>query len=202
MNPNLQKNGYVIVPNFLDPMLSRILYNVFLLRHWRGEHRRDDFVPEALSYWNDSTLDAVLVGIIPNLEKMTGCRLLPTYSYARFYLNGQSLPRHHDREACEIVTTIHLGSEGGAPPPICFAPSVSVSQNPGDAVVFFGEIEHWRAPFSGDNFVQIFMNYVRAEGDRQKLIYDGRENVFPPALRPSHSIPTSLVVDSQSGVQA
>jgi hypothetical protein len=181
--PTLASQGYVVVEGFVDPRLARILYNVLLLRHWRGESKHDDQVPDAHSYWGDSTLDAVLTGMLPDFEAAAGCALLPTYAYARLYLHGHALARHRDRAACEIAATIHLGHSGAAPPPIRFAPDVAVDQRPGDAVIYHGDqIEHWRDPFEGTNFGQLFLNYVRAAGPRRDYLYDGRRDAFPPSL--------------------
>lgn len=184
MDSALAKLGYVVVEGFLDPRLARILYDVLLLRQWRGEFKRDDQVPQAHSHWGDSTLDAILVGLLPDIEAAARCPLLPTYAYARLYGTGDSLRRHRDRAACEIAATIHLGHSGAPPPPIQFAPDVTVRQRPGDAVIYLGDrIEHWRDTFSGTDFGQLFLNYVRADGARRNLVHDGRRDAFPPRLR-------------------
>ena len=183
MNPTLLNLGYLVLERFIDLRLAGILYDVLLLRRWRDEIKRDTQVPGADSHWNDCTLDAVLVGLLPDLERAAGCALLPTYSYARLYTYGHSLPPHRDREAAEIAVTIHLGHSGVPPPPIRFAPDVAVSQRPGDAVVYLGDrIEHWRDTFVGDNFGQLFLNYVCADGPRRGHVYDGRRDAFPPTL--------------------
>src|SRR5436190_23019969 len=98
---DLEVKGYLIVEGFLDRRLADILYNVLLLRQWRAESKRDDQVPDALSHWGDSTLDALLVGLQADVERASGWSLLPTYAYARLYLDGQSLPRPRDRAAAE-----------------------------------------------------------------------------------------------------
>ena len=126
MVPTLANQGYLVVESFIDRRLARIFYDVLLLRQWRGESKRDDQVPDAHSHWGDSTLDAVLIGLLPDMETASGCALLPTYSYARLYLHGHFLPRHRDRAACEIAATIHLGHSGAEPPPIRFAPDVAI----------------------------------------------------------------------------
>jgi len=185
MDSTLAQQHYVVVEGFIDKRLARILYDVLLIRHWRREFKHDDQVPDANSHWGDSTLDALLVGLLPDVESASGCALLPTYSYARLYLQGQALPRHRDRAACEIAVTVHLGSADRQPPPLRFAPDVSVSQRPGDAVVYFGDrLEHWREPFEGTNFAQLFLNYVRADGERRCYVHDGRISAFPPSILP------------------
>src|SRR5205823_9590491 len=94
----LASDRYVVVERLVDERLARILYNSLLLRRWRGEFKRDGQVPDAQSHWGDSTLDAVLLGLQPDIEKACGRRLLPTYAYARLYVRGNALPRHRDRE--------------------------------------------------------------------------------------------------------
>lgn len=184
MQPDLAAHGHVVVAPLIDRRFARILYDVLLLRQWRGEHKRDDQVPTAQSHWGDTTLDALLIGLLPDIEAASGCPLLATYSYARLYLHGNALARHRDRDAAEIAVTIHLGADDGdPPPPLRFAPDVAVVQQPGDAVVYLGDqLEHWRDPFTGSRFGQLFLNYVRADGARRGHVHDGRHDAFPPTL--------------------
>jgi hypothetical protein len=184
MQPALRDHGHVIADGLIDPRMAQVFHRMLLLRQWRGEFRRDDQVPAAASHWGDSTLDALLLGLQPEIERLSGCALLPTYAYARLYLHGQSLPRHRDRDACEVAVTLHLGASGTTPP-ICFALSsgqtVAVHQRPGDAVVYRGDrVDHWRDVFQGEHFGQLFLNYVCADGDRRDHLYDGRQHAFPP----------------------
>lgn len=183
--------GVVVVPEFIDQRFARMLYSMLLLRRHRREGKRDDHIPTALSFWGDSTLDAFHLTVLPGAEAVARGPLLPTYCYARLYGHGDVLHRHHDREACEIVVSVHLGHHGVAPPPICFATGEVVDQEPGDAVVFRGmAIDHWRDRFSGDVFGQIFMNFVRADGPYRGLALDGRHAAFPPTLVP-HPVATT-----------
>jgi hypothetical protein len=184
MKPALRDRGHIVAEGLIVPRMADVLYRMLLLRQWRGEFRRDDQIPAAASHWGDSTLDALLLGLRSEIESISGCLLLPTYAYARLYLHGQSLPRHRDRDACEIAVTLHLGSQG-AVPPIRFAPpgsaEAAVSQRPGDAVIYLGDrVDHWRETFHGRHFGQLFLNYVRADGERRARLYDGRHHAFPP----------------------
>jgi hypothetical protein len=182
-------HSYIVVERFIDARLARILFGVLQLRRWRGEAKRDDQVPGALSHWGDSTLDALLLDLMPAVEEAAGHHLLPTYAYARLYLAGDQLPRHRDREEAQIAVSVHLGHTGPlAPPPIRFAPAgqaeIVVAQSAGDAVIYRGDaVEHWRDRFDGETFGQLFLNYVRADGDRRGRIYDGRQADFPPDIR-------------------
>jgi hypothetical protein len=185
MAPDLAQHRHVIAPQLIDERLARVLYNVLVLRSWRCEAKHDRQSPGADSHWGDSTLDATLLALEPEIERICGCALLPTYAYARLYFHGDCLPRHRDRAACQVATTLHLGSSGAPASPIWFAPDVAVFQRPGDAVVYLGdEIDLWRGPFGGENFGQLFLNYVFADGERSNLLHDGRRGAFPPSLSP------------------
>jgi hypothetical protein len=184
VDPALRADGFVVVEGFVDRRLARTLYTLLVLRTWRGEAKRDDQVPTAGSFWGDATLDAVLLGLRPDVEAVTACPLVPTYAYARLYGRGDGLARHRDRAAAEVAVTVHLGHDGGEPPPICFAPGGAVRQRPGDAVVYRGDrVEHWRDEYTGTAFGQLFLNYVLADGDRRDLAFDGRAGAFPPSMR-------------------
>jgi hypothetical protein len=180
MASSLATSGVVVVPQFVDARLAHMLHTMLLLRQHRGEGKRDDHMPTALSFWGDSTLDAFHLTVLGQVEEVAGGPLFPTYCYARLYTYGDTLHRHHDREACEIVTSIHLGSRGAEPPPICFDTGDEVQQRPGDAVVFHGAtVDHWRQQYLGDEFGQIFMNFVRADGPHRGQALDGRYQAFP-----------------------
>jgi len=185
MDPELARRRLLILPRFVDEQLARTLYHVLLLRNWRGDVKHDRQAPTADSHWGDVTLDATLLVLKRKIEQASGCRLLPTYAYARLYFRGDDLARHRDRASCQVAATVHLGVSGGPSQPIWFEPDIAVAQSPGDAVVYLGDsIDHWREPFDGDNFGQLFLNYVCADGERAGLIFDGRRGAFPPSLSP------------------
>lgn len=180
VNRQLAEQGLLVARGLIDSATAAWLYDLLLLRVWRGEAQHDDQVPDAFSFWGDATLDSLLVRMAGPLGRLADRPLLPTYAYARVYRLGDELPRHSDRAACQVAATIHLGSSGKPPPPIRFAPAVSVDQQPGDAVVYLGDkVEHWREPFAGEAFGQLFLNYVFADGDRARLVFDQRKGAFP-----------------------
>jgi hypothetical protein len=182
---SLAETGYAVAERMIDVRLANALYLMFHLRRHRGETRQDDQVPDAESFWGDSTLDALLIALLPDVERIAGQRLVPTYCYGRLYARGTVLPRHIDRSSAEVVANIHLGYRGNPPGPISFlAPGstdvATVDLRPGDAVVFFGtKLEHWRGPFEGEDFAQVLLNYVRADGPNRDRAWDGRAAQFP-----------------------
>src|SRR5262245_26117370 len=88
MNPELREKGYGRAPGLLDPTLARVLFKTLLLQHWRGECFRDNHMPTASSVSNTALTDALLLEMRPRIEAITGCALVPTYSYARVYFHG------------------------------------------------------------------------------------------------------------------
>ena len=51
--------------------------------------------------------------------------------------------------------------------------AVSISQRPGDAVVYLGcQTPHWREPYPGTSCAQVFLHYVFAFGDRAYAYFD------------------------------
>ena len=135
-------------------------------------------------------------------SKETGLQLIPTYSYARLYKNGDILRRHKDRPSCEISTTLNLG---GDPWPIFIdgtgadtvideekkihkpnAPKgTKVLLEVGDMLVYSGcELEHWREPFEGNTCGQVFLHYNHVNGPfAENNRFDKRPMLGIPPLR-------------------
>ena len=56
-------------------------------------------------------METLLLKCQPSMEKATGLKLYPAYTYARIYKKGDELKRHKDRFRCEISTTMNLGGD-------------------------------------------------------------------------------------------
>ena len=121
------------------------------------------------------------------MEKVTGLKLYPAYTYARIYKKGDELKRHKDRFSCEISTTMNLGGDDW---PIYLEPSgetgkkgIKVDLKPGDMLVYRGmELEHWREEFQGDNCAQVFLHYNDQKSkDANQNANDRRPHLGLPA---------------------
>ena len=181
MNPELRTKGYLPSKGLLEPSLARVLYKTLLLSRWRGEGMRDNHVPTAVSFSNIAPIDALLLELQPRIEAIAGCRLVPTYSYARLYFHGDVFPRHRDRQSCEVSVSIHLGRDGGESS-LCFPPSNKVEMEAGDGAVYLGETEHWRERFTGRAMGQVLLHYVVADGPYATQGFDGQAQRFPPSV--------------------
>lgn len=140
--------------------------------------------PKTFCVYGDATFDTLLSKLLPLMNNETGLKLIPTYSYARVYINGDELLRHKDRKSCEYSTTLHLGGDEW---PIYIEPSgeegkkgVEVILKPGDMLIYKGcELEHWRNKFNGTTSGQVFLHY-NLESDIDNL-FDKRLHLGLPS---------------------
>jgi hypothetical protein len=182
MNHELREKGYILAKDLLEPSLARVIYKTLLLQQWRGEYFRDNHMPTAVSVSNTALTDALLLEMRPRIEAISGCRLVPTYSYARVYFHGDTMIRHQDRFSCEVSVSIHLGRDGGDAC-LWFQPNTKVEMEEGDGAVYLGcETGHWRERFTGNTLGQLFLHYVVADGPLAAHYFDGNSQRFPPSI--------------------
>lgn len=177
MNLELESNNYLIIKNFISSYEATNLSRSFNQYIEINEDKvvRDYQVPNALSVHNYIPFVEVLCHKLPEVSKIFGESLLPTYSYARVYTKGDVLNPHTDREACEVSLTLHLGGDTSWPIYIK-TPSgetKSVVLEPGDAMMYLGRIaSHWREEYTGTSYTQVFLHYVRTYGDCSFAYFD------------------------------
>jgi len=163
---------------------------------------KDQQVPNSYAKYADRLMETLLIKTIPVMEKKTGLKLIPTYSYCRLYRKGNVLNRHKDRPSCEISTTLCLG---GDPWPIFIDPTgsdnvikeyegimkpnapkgIKILLKPGDMIIYSGcELEHWREPFEGKLCGQVFLHYNHENGPFAKTnLFDKRPLLGIPKTR-------------------
>jgi len=145
-----------------------------MLGYYEGN---DEQIPNTYSHYSDIAMETLMLKCQPIMEKTTGLKLYPSYTYARIYKKGDILKRHKDRFSCEISTTMNLGGDGW---PIYLEPSgktgkkgIKIDLKPGDMLVYSGcELEHWRNKFRGKNCAQVFLHY------NNKNTPGSKENMF------------------------
>ena len=206
---SFKKNKYQVLRNAISKDLAAFCYKYLQISaeadHWMLNNGithagnklignfNDKQVPNSYAKYSDRVMETLLVDTIKVMQKKTGLRLVPTYSYCRLYRTGNILKRHKDRPSCEISTTLNLG---GDPWPILIDPTgsdnvideyknihkpgapkgVEVNLKPGDMLIYSGcELEHWREPFQGKLCGQVFLHYNHADGRFAKTnLYDKR----------------------------
>jgi hypothetical protein len=119
-------NKYQVIKGAVNYELANFIFNYFLLKCDAVDFMyknniiydngmfgtwSDQQVPNTYSHYADQVMETLLVKMLPVMAKQTGLDLVPTYSYARIYKNGDILKRHKDRPSCEISTTLNLGGD-------------------------------------------------------------------------------------------
>ena len=183
---------YLFVKGMLPPPLLEYLkvYYAVLLADNYFSH--DSQCPSSLSLGCDPALDAVLEWIRPEVGRLVGFPLAPTYSYTRRYAKGEALARHRDRAACEISVTISIQIPKRAGPSIMYlkpphAEEAKVEMLEGDGCIYAGtEVEHWRNRFRVGGYIQLFLHFIARRGPHYpKLLFDGRERLGTAVRRRS-----------------
>jgi hypothetical protein len=156
------------VKNFVSKELCYFLTNVLLRQSVLEPGHKDTQVPTAKSVMSHEVVfETLQERMWPAMEELLKEELIPTYSYARLYSNGDDLKPHIDRPACEISATVQLGRSHQYAWPI-YMGGRRVDMAEGDAVIYKGcEIEHWRNVCDGPEEYysgQAFLHYVRANG--------------------------------------
>lgn len=175
MHP-LYVENYVPLPGFMSTEEAADLYAFLDDKRIKQECYFSDYnFTNTPCFSNDLPLVRLLVRELPRVSSLIGEPVLPTYGYARIYKQGDVLRRHRDRPACEISVTLNLYQDKEWP--IWFqkpnGEEVSILQSPGDATLYLGCVaDHWREPYTGNNYGQVFLHYVRAYGDKANHVFD------------------------------
>jgi len=200
---SFKKTKYTVLKNAISPELAEFVYKYFLNKRevarflfdqkyispFNKEYGvwNDEQVPNTYSHYSDIAMETLLQEVKPIMQKHTGLKLSPTYSYARIYKKGDVLTRHKDRYSCEISTTLNLG---GDPWSIYLDPTgkkgqagIEINLDPGDMLIYSGcDLEHWREEFTGQNCGQVFLHYNKKGSKLAKENYlDKRPLVGVPS---------------------
>lgn len=199
-------NSFVKIEKILDTNMCTLLYHHITLNATRlmfleekynySKNFRVDidgtfYDKQAIgsySRYGDPIFDTLLDVLKPQVEQLTGLKLIPTYSYHRLYNTGSVLEKHIDRASCEISTTLCIGQNTDNLKdddkekwnwPMFIKKSnqnngIPVGMYPGDMIIYRGcEVEHWREPLIANNVAQVFLHY-NIDGGVFNNINDGR----------------------------
>jgi hypothetical protein len=212
---SFKKNKYVVIREAVSKDLAEFIYNYFLMKKQvydtclaerylspfetllGGYESSNGQMPNTYSNYADIVTETLMLKCQPIMEKTTGLKLQPAYTYARMYKKGDVLKRHKDRFSCEISTTMKLGGEDwsiyldptntetqpeNVPYKIIGNKGVRIDLKPGDMLVYRGlDLEHWRNKFKGKSCGQVFLHYnnEKTPGSSQNL-FDKRPHLGLP----------------------
>jgi predicted 2-oxoglutarate/Fe(II)-dependent dioxygenase YbiX len=175
MNQKLLDNNYIIIPSFISPYRANNLKDEFVEFSQQNNLGGDGQIPTSSSDCNYISFLELLCEKTLEVSEILEETVLPTYAYSRVYKNGSILKKHSDRDACEISLTLHLG---GDKPWLIWIKTPegedrSIELKPGDAMMYRGTIaEHWRDEYDGEEYVQVFLHYVRSRGEYSYAYFD------------------------------
>ena len=202
---SFKKNKYTVIRQAISKDLASFIANYFsmqkqvydtcraaryfspfetILGYYEAENEQ---IPNTYSQYSNMAMETLLLKCQPDMEKATGLKLYPAYTYARIYKKGDELKRHKDRFSCEISTTMNLAGDDW---PIYLEPSgetgkkgVKVDLKQGDMLVYSGcELEHWREKFKGKECIQVFLHYNnrKTRGSKDNM-FDKRPHLGLPS---------------------
>ena len=214
---SFKKNKYTVIKQAISKDLAVFIANYFRMqkqvydtckvaRYFSpfeniiGNYENDqEQIPNTYSQYGNIAMETLMLKIQPLMEKETGLKLYPAYTYARIYKKGDILKRHKDRFSCEISTTMNLGGDDW---PLYLSPNenvgipdgkkitteskakgIKVDLKPGDMMVYKGmELEHWREKFKGKECIQVFLHYNnRKTPGAKENIFDKRPHLGLPS---------------------
>ena len=173
MNPDFERDGYLVVKNFIPRDSADMLCALTLKAVADGVASPGQGVGGEHPYtWNInsfSAFDPLLTLLTPKMNEILDLDLVPTYYYQRTYLKGGAMSHHTDRPSCQRSITMNLGYSHQWPIYIVNRETGKYTEfqaEPGDALLYMGcSQEHYRDPFEGDWYSQIFLHWVEREGE-------------------------------------
>lgn len=179
----LTTNTVLLVPKFIPLEICKFVTHTLLLKHAQHDIPGDPQVAGSIAIGRGEPVCETLLEMAwPEMERMVGEPLIPTYSYARVYANGNELKKHTDRPSCEVSMTIQLGRSHHYSWPI-YMGNQRIDLGEGDAVIYPGmDVVHWRDKCDGppDYYSgQVFLHFVKANGVHKEWAGDKRWPKLP-----------------------
>ena len=165
------------------------------------EDYRTKFPHRDLWYDHD---DAILKWTTPIAEEMVGEELYPCYTFMRVYNRNDRLAPHTDRPSCEFSATLpiyydepwpiymqkydeekygKIGEDANFNLCALKEESKGLLLKTGDMCFYEGtRMNHWRNMFMGNQIFQLFLHYVRKNGEYSDYKFDKiiKEEEMPP----------------------
>jgi hypothetical protein len=195
MQQKLIQNNYIVIPEFISLDMASFLSKEF--QDYCKKFNFKDVSDPSLhigSILNWLPFVKLLVAKTPEISNIVGEPLLPTYTYARWQTEGHELPRHRDRPSCEISLSVNLKKDKnwGLWIQNPTGEEIEINLNSGDALLYLGcQADHWRNKFEGQENVQLFLHYVRADGPKAWAFFDKQQQQNPTP--PSTDLPVTIL---------
>jgi len=159
-----------------------------LLAMGSSEGYRDPQACGCFSWYSPICFEALSLSLKPKVEEMIKAEIEPTYSYGRIYIEGSELERHTDRRSSQLAVNLAIARDTRWDLNFLWKDqTLSIDLEPGDVVIYNGDIPHWRDKYTGKEHINAFMQYVYADDQYKDLKYDTRPYLATPfALAEQH----------------
>lgn len=191
LNKDLKENNYIFVPRLIDPDRAKKIGSEYESYAEHNGLAGDSQAPNSRSMYDYKSALELLCELTPDISKLSGLTVLPTYSYIRVYKTDDDLKRHRDRDSCEISVTLNLGGDCEWPIHIERPDGsiANITMQPGDAMIYLGcQADHWRDSIPGSKYIQVFLHYVDSNGSRSINYFD-KANKGTEEQRLKHLVP-------------
>lgn len=178
-----EKNKYIYIESAIPKDICDIALNYTLFDESKNfaPEGAGDQVPAAHSKYGDPLMESMLLHVLPIIEKNTGLKVFPTYSYYRLYRPGASLLPHKDRESCEISASLFFGRNYDGESWKLYIEGKGYEMEPGDLIIYRGmDLNHYRYEFEAPEnsfHSQVFLHYVDQNGPCAEYKYDKRVGI-------------------------
>ena len=187
-NDDLEKNGYVVVDNFYNPVdlyhplpKERGIISYYGTIDKFDSTPENQYIPNSLSRNSHPQYEKVFSEIREKVEKVINRSLYNTFYTDQFFVQGNILPKHLGRNAMEIGVEVMVSTNVKEDWPLhiktpntytddtkqsILVPGEEkiVNLKPGSAVIFKGcEIPTWRETLSVNKKKNIFSKFTKSK---------------------------------------
>jgi len=188
------KDGYCIIPNAVSKELCAFITHYARLKYQVSPNvyrNKDDSLANIHREYGDPLMETLLQRLHGPVEQITNMQLWPSLSFYYTYTHGNLLKKHKDRDSCEVVACLCIGSDEQYAKEQKYWPiylgldqgDLPVCLHQGDIVLFKGKhLDHWREPYEGEWFISSIFAFVERDGPNAYLKYDQRANLAKPHI--------------------
>ena len=121
INPELLEQDYIFdeyhplaLDNILRPGVIDIFKDLYQTAIKNNIFPLGDKQAQRYKSHNESVARVLHYEILPIIEKITGEKVYPTYTYTSFYIKGADLPSHTDRKECQYTVSFIVDKPEGS----------------------------------------------------------------------------------------
>lgn len=168
-------HGFTPLSNCISPAMIATLAAHYRGKIEAGALRRENLQTDRHIAHNDAAGRVIQRALLPAVERLVGCPIKASYTYAALYHGGTELPAHTDRPQCKYTLSLLIGhspepADGVSSWPVQVytnpeAPPTDCHQSVGGGLLFRGqELRHGRPKLPADHSCSVLLlHYVDAD---------------------------------------